>query len=377
MRYRNIPKLGIKVSAFGLGCMRFPMKTTEDGKTEVDYPLAESIIHRAVDGGVNYLDTAFVYSNGQNEDVVGRALQGGYREKVYLATKLPTWQCEKTQDMYDLFEKQLKALRTDHIDFYLIHSLSADKWDKMKEIGVREFLDELKAKKLIRYACFSFHDSYEAFEHILNDYDWDMCQIQFNILDVNNQAGLKGLKLAGSKNIPVVIMEGLLGGKLASVPDTVQAVYDSYSEKRSAAEWAFRWLCNFDEVATVLSGVTDINMTEDNLRIFDRVYAGCMSDEELQIIDKAREEYQKRLKIGCTGCRYCMPCPQGVDIPGIFSIWNDSYKFNRQEEGKHRYASLSEANRASMCVGCGACQSVCPQNLSIPEKLREAETELS
>lgn len=279
---REAGKLGIKISAFGLGCMRFPMTKAPDGSQIVDESISTPIIRAAIDGGVNYVDTAYVYSNGLNEVYVGKALGDGYREKVYLATKLPTWACNSKEDMYKLFDKQLENLGTDYIDFYLVHSLNKDNWNKMRDLGVREFLTDLKASGKIKYACFSFHDDYAVFEEILNAYDWDMCQIQFNYMDIENQAGIKGLKLAGEKGIPVVVMEGLLGGKLASVPEEIKEVFDSYGEHRSPVEWAFRWIGSFPEVATILSGVTNLEQTADNLRIFENVEPGCMSDDELK-----------------------------------------------------------------------------------------------
>ncbi|MBE6607341.1 MAG: aldo/keto reductase [Ruminococcaceae bacterium] len=376
VKRRVFGKLGIEVSAFGLGCMRFPMKD-EDGKRVVDLDLAKKIVRTAVDNGINYFDTAYVYSDKQNEGVLGCALEGGYREKVYVATKLPLWECSCPEDMEKIFEEQLKFLGTDYIDFYLVHALSAKRWEDAKAWGIREFLDKLKKEGRIKYAAFSFHDNYEAFEKIINEYDWDMCQIQFNFMDINNQAGLKGLELAGSKNIPVVIMEGLLGGKLASAPESVLKLYDSYSEKRSPAEWSFRWLCNFPQVSTVLSGVTSLRQLYDNMRIFSEADVNAMSKEELDIIDKVREEYINRTKIGCTGCEYCMPCPSEVNIPRIFRIWNDAFQYSSDIAGNDRYARLvREGHDASKCVQCGACEAACPQQLAIIEKLAQAGKEL-
>jgi predicted aldo/keto reductase-like oxidoreductase len=378
MQYRKMGKLGIEVSAFGIGCMRFPMYTNEEGKKVVDQALANKIIHTAIENGVNYLDTAYVYSDRQAEKVLGKALEGGWREKVYVATKLPIWDCHKPDDLPRLYEEQRTNLGVDCIDFYLVHALNRDQWHRMRDLGVREFLTDLKAQGKIKYACFSFHDNYEAFEEILNDYDWDMCQIQFNYMDVNNQATIKGVELAGEKNIPIVIMEGLLGGRLANVPDTVQAVFDSYPEKRSAVEWAFRWLCNFPQVGTVLSGVTNMEQTMDNLAIFDRTGVNIMSQEELDIVNKAREEYLRRTKVGCTGCRYCMPCPCGVDIPAIFGAWNEAFKYNTNISGNgHYHRMVSEGKGADQCVECGACMEMCPQQLNIPELLKAASAELS
>ena len=377
MQYRKFGKLGIEVSAFGVGCMRFPMKE-ENGRRVVDQELANNIIHTAIENGVNYFDTAYVYSDRLSEKTLGIALQGGYREKVYVATKLPTWDINSKEDMYRFFEEQCSNLQTDHIDFYLVHALDRSKWRKVRDLGIREFLDNLKANGRISYACFSFHDNYEAFEEIINDYDWDMCQIQFNYMDINNQATIKGVKLAGSKNIPIVIMEGLQGGRLANVPSTVQEVFDSYPEKRSPVEWAFRWLCNFAEIGTVLSGVTNLEMTYQNIATFDKTGIGIMSDEELAIVDKAREEYQRRVKIGCTGCRYCMPCPMDVDIPSVFSSWNEAFKFRDNISGDGWFRRITnEGHGPDKCVACGACMEKCPQGLQIPDMLQVASSELS
>lgn len=377
MKMREFGKLGIKGSAFGLGCMRFPM-IEKDGQKVVDEENAIKIIRTAIDGGVTYLDTAYVYLGQQSEVVVGKALQDGYREKCTIATKLPTWLVEKPEDMMKFFEEELQKLQTDVIDFYLVHSLNRERWDNIKAMGVCEFLDKLKAEGRIRYACFSFHDEYDAFEYILNDYDWDMVQIQYNYMDINNQAGTKGLELAGKKGIPVVIMEGLLGGRLAVAPDNVQALYDAFPVKRSPVEWAFRWLCNHPEVATVLSGVTTVEQTLDNLRIFDTVEAGCMNEEELKLIDNVRDAYNSRIKVGCTGCAYCMPCPGGVDIPKAFSVWNNASLYGGLEKGNKEYARLVDEDKApTKCLECGACMSVCPQGIDIIEMLKRVTADLA
>lgn len=377
MQYRDFGKLNIKASAFGLGCMRFPMKEV-NGEMVIDEENAIRVVREAIDGGVTYVDTAYVYSGKKNEALVGKALRDGYREKVYLATKLPVYLCEKPEDMEKFLDEQLKNLETDHIDFYLLHALNRERWESIKAMGACEFLDEMKKKGKIRYACFSFHDEYPVFEEILNAYDWDMCQIQFNYMDIENQAGLKGLLLAGEKNIPVVIMEGLLGGKLANAPDNVLAVFDEYKEKRSAAEWAFRYLCNFPQIATVLSGVVNPEQTADNLRIFDLAKPNAMSEEELRLIDRAREAYLSRIKVGCTGCAYCMPCPMGVNIPKIFKLYNENSLYGEMSGAKSGYKRLvKNGEGAERCVSCRKCEKVCPQGFSIPENLKAAAEALS
>ncbi len=377
MKYRKINKLGIELSAFGVGCMRFPMKENENGERVVDESISTPTIRHAIDGGVNYIDTAYVYSDKKNETAVAHALKDGYREKVYLATKIPTWPINTREDMDKLLAEQLANLETDHIDFYLVHSLNKGTWEKVRDLGIREFLDKAKASGKIKYACFSFHDNYDAFIDIIDSYDWDMCQIQFNYMDINNQATIKGLQYAGKKNIPVVIMEGLLGGKLAKAPENVQALYDSFPVKRSPVEWAFRWICNHPEVATVLSGVTSIEQCDDNLHIFDRCEVGVMTDDEEELISKVRDAYNSRTKVGCTGCRYCMPCPNDVDIPGIFATWNNLFLYDEKLAGNGRYKRIiNDGHSAEKCVGCGACEGICPQHLDIIEKLKQANEEM-
>ena len=376
MKYRTMGKLGIRSSAFGLGCMRFNGQAS--GDSVIDEQKAVSLIRRAIDGGVTYLDTAYVYLDKTSETVLGKALQDGYREKVTIATKMPMEYVHNRAEMEALLESELKKLQTDHIDFYLMHGINREKWEYFKSIGAPEFFNDMRKAGKIRYRCFSFHGPYEDFEFILNDWDWDMVQIQFNFMDVSNQAGLKGLKLAGEKGIPVVIMEGLLGGRLASAPDNVQALYDAFPVKRSSVEWAFRWLCNHPEVSVVLSGCNEPEQIDDNLRIFDTVEPGIMDEKELQLIDNVREAYLSRTRIGCTGCRYCMPCPNGVNIPGIFSVWNRTSLYNTDPATDWDLRQIREKeNGADRCVGCGACEAACPQHLSIIDSLQQAWRELN
>ena len=376
MKYRSMGKLNIRTSAFGLGCMRF--NGAASGDSIIDEQKAISLIRQAVDGGVTYLDTAYVYLDKTSEIVLGKALQDGYRDRVTIATKMPAEHVHNRAEMEALLETELKKLQTDHIDFYLMHGIDKEKWEYFKSIGAPEFFDDMKRAGKIRYKCFSFHGPYEEFEYILQAYDWDMVQIQYNFMDINNQAGTKGLELAGKLGIPVVIMEGLLGGRLAKAPDNVQALYDAFPVKRSPVEWGFRWLCNRPEIAVVLSGCNEKEQIDENLRIFDTVEPGIMDEEELQLMDNVREAYLSRTKIGCTGCRYCMPCPNGVNIPGIFSAWNNHSLYNTDLKNDWDLKQIREKDSgADRCVSCGACEAACPQHLGIIEGLQQAWRELT
>ena len=375
MKYRDFGKLGIKGSAFGLGCMRF--NGAASGDSTVDEEKAISLIRRAIDGGVTYIDTAYVYLDKTSEIIVGKALQDGYRDRVTIATKVLADLVHNREEMEAVLDEELKKLQTDHIDFYLMHAINKEKWEYFKSIGAPRFFDDMKKAGKIRYKCFSFHGPYEEFEYIIKDYDWDMCQIQYNFMDIENQAGTRGLELAGSLGIPVVIMEGLLGGRLAKAPENVQALYDAFPVKRSPVEWSFRWLCNHPEIGTVLSGCNEEEQVDDNLRIFDSVEPGIMTEDELKLMADARQAYLSRMKIGCTGCRYCMPCPNGVNIPGIFSAWNDVSLYGVDPAEHFGLKNIRKNGEgADNCVGCGACEAACPQNLSIIDSLQEAWKEL-
>ena len=369
MQYRRMPGMTEELSILGFGCMRFPV-TPEGNINEAE---ATEILRYAIDNGVNYVDTAWSYHNEMSEPFVGRALQNGYREKVNLATKLPSWLIEKHEDMDFYLNEQLRRLRTDTIDFYLVHSLNRQRWDNMVQHDVLSFLERAKADGRIRYGGISFHGEYELFEDILNAWHWDFCQIQYNYLDENYQAGTRGLKEAASRGLGVVIMEPLRGGKLAvNVPDTIQGIWKEAREEMSPAAWGLRWVWNHPEVSVVLSGMNSINQVKENIAAAAKGIPGALSVHDLDVVARVKEEYKRRMKVDCTNCRYCMPCPQGVNIPECFNRYNMAFMFDDEKMAKDTYfVFVKDYERASLCVECGACEEVCPQNLPIRQQLKE------
>ncbi|MGE5560721.1 MAG: aldo/keto reductase [Chloroflexota bacterium] len=345
----------------------------------IDETAAVSLIREAIDRGVNYVDTAHNYHLERSELVVAKALRDGYRQRTQLATKLPVWLVREKSDFDRLLDTQLAKLETDHIDFYLMHALNGAAWDRVKALGAREFLDRAVSDGRIRFPSFSFHDDFPVFKGILGDYDWSMCQIQLNYMDENAQAGVAGLRLAGERGIPVVIMEPLLGGKLAKTPPPdVAAVWNRAEVKRSPAEWAFRWVSNFPEVAVVLSGMNSREQLLENLCIFDSASPGSLTPGELSLIGEARDLFRQRTAVACTGCRYCMPCPQRVNIPLVFELYNEQSIYGTTDGAFFTYDSLIHAGGdPSKCAACGQCEAACPQKLDIIAKLKEAHTALT
>lgn len=367
MKNTIFPTIDVPSSALGFGAMRLP--TLPDGT--IDEAEAIRMIRRAIDGGVRYVDTAYPYHGGQSELVVAKALKDGYREKVVLATKLPLWKVEKYEDMMALLDEQLAKLEVPYVDFYLLHAMNADHFEKMKRLDYKKFFAEALAQGKIRYPAFSFHDNAETFLKILNDYDWKMCQVQMNILDGDSQATLEGIREAGKKGVGVVIMEPLRGGLMANPPQEVSDLYASFSVKRSAVEWAFRYLYTMPEVITILSGMSTMEQVEDNLRIFDVPAGEKLSEAEMTLYADVKETYLRRTKTRCTGCRYCQPCPRGVKIPNIFQGY-DGVLLRGTGDFSEQYAKMAEDKAdASMCVGCRKCENACPQHLPIVQYLKE------
>ena len=371
MEKRKMEKLGVETSLLGFGCMRFPV--TADGK--IDEPLAEAMLDKAIAQGVNYIDTAYPYHSGESESFVGRVLGKYDRNSFYLATKLPCWHVEKLEDADKLFQEQLTKLRTDHIDFYLLHALNKDRFHKMAELGVVEKLEKLKSEGKIRYLGFSFHDDYETFEEILNYRNWDFCQIQLNYIDANEQAGLKGYKLTEEKNVPLVIMEPVKGGTLANFADDIRGKFRALNPEASVASFALRWVGSLPNVKVILSGMSTMEQVEDNLKTFADFKP--LTETENAAIDEIVALLRSRVKNGCTGCRYCMPCPAGVDIPGNFSTWNTYHMYQNYNMVRERWEhGIGEAKQAKNCVRCGKCEKACPQKLSIRADLAKAQEDL-
>lgn len=384
MLYRRLGKTGCDVSVLGFGCMRFPIVGGTsavdlfDPTKAIDEAAASEMIQYAVEHGINYFDTAYPYHGGQSEVFLGKYLKP-YREKVFLATKLPVWLVQGQEDFERFLGEQLKRLDTDYLDFYLLHGLNRQMWASMKELGALDFLNKVLTDGRIRYASFSFHDDVKIFKDIVDAYDWAMCQIQYNYFDEYYQAGKEGLKYAASKGVGVVIMEPLRGGKLTDrIPERIQKLWDSAPVKRTPAEWALRWVWNHAEVSTALSGMSSKAQLIENIRIAADAKADTLSRGELQIIAEVCEAYRDMLQIGCTGCAYCVPCPSGVNIPLNFSLYNDSFMFKDEDLNFMLYNHLlTPEQRASSCTECGECEEHCPQQIKIPEELKKVHARLA
>ena len=376
MEKRAMEKLGIETSLLGFGCMRFPM--TADGK--IDEAEAERMLDQAYAAGVNYYDTAYPYHNGESERVVGRVMKKYDRSSFFLATKLPCWLIKNTDDIERIFKEQLEKLQTDYIDFYLMHALNKDSFQKMVDIGCVEKLEQLKAEGKIRYLGFSFHDKYEAFERIINYRDWDFCQIQLNYMDAGEreefqQAGMKGYHLTEEKNVPLIIMEPVRGGSLAAFPEDITEVFHGLNPDASIASYALRWVGSLPNGKVILSGMSTMNQLTDNLRTFDKFEP--LSEKETETIDKVVAMINSRMQNGCTACRYCMPCPAGVDIPRNFRIWNLYHMYGNYNAVKWDWEDgLGEEHKAKNCIKCGKCEKACPQKLSIRADLERVQADL-
>ena len=379
MQYRTMGRSGEELSALGYGCMRFPEKNRK-----IDRKRSRDQVYYALDRGVNYLDTGFMYHFGESEPFLGEILQGARRHKVKLATKLPPHAIKKASEMDVLLNNQLKRLRTDRIDYYLLHGLDERSWARLKGFEALGFLDRALADGRIVRPGFSFHGRLETFKEIVDSYDWHFCQIQYNYLDEYNQAGTEGLEYAAAKGLGVVVMEPLRGGSLGGPPKAVASVFQESKPGWSPAEWALRWVWNHPEVTVVLSGMNEESHIEENLRVAGEALPNSLTAEDLAVIDRVKSVYHDLLKIGCTACGYCLPCPAGVNIPMCFELYNRKKLFGDDKfECLVKYAAhlggldpeKSEKSYASKCEECGKCEKKCPQHLEIPKHLKAVEKE--
>lgn len=374
MQYRCDRK-GTELSILGYGCLRF---TKNNGK--IDLKKAETEIMEAIHGGVNYFDTAYVYQG--SEAALGEILKrNNCREQVHIATKLPHYLIKSRAGLEKCFQEQLRRLQTDYVDYYLMHMLNdADTWEVLREKGVQDWIEEKIRLGQIRNIGFSYHGNSENFKKLLDAYDWDFCQIQYNYMDEYTQAGRAGLLYAEEKGIPVIIMEPLRGGKLVQLlPGEAKKLFDSAEPKRSPAEWAFRWLWNQTGVTVVLSGMNSLEMVRENIRVAEDAEAKALTEKDMELFDKVKQEINRKVKVGCTACGYCMPCPQGIDIPGTFRCYNEMYT-ERPKVGKKEYmmttAFRKNQNPASKCIKCGKCEQHCPQKIEVRRELQKASSEL-
>lgn len=377
MNYRENPKNGDKLSILGFGCMRFPTKLNA-----IDEKQAEEMIVHAIEQGVNYFDTAYVYHFGKSESMLGKVLSKGYRDKVKIATKLPPFMVKSASDMDKILNTQLERLKTDRIDYYLVHMLpDLGTWERLKGLGIEKWIEDRKKDGKIINIGFSFHGGKGQFVKLIDAYNWDFCQMQYNFLDENNQAGTSGLKYAASKGIPVIVMEPLRGGKIVNnLPKEVNDVWEHAEPKRAAAEWGLRWVWNHPEVNVVLSGMGSMQQVDQNISAASTAEANALTPIDLGLFERVKEILNEKIKVNCTGCGYCMPCPAGVDIPACFSLYNEKHAL-KNKSIKYHYMqntgamTLSPAY-ASLCKKCGKCETHCPQGIAIREKLGDVSREM-
>lgn len=355
-----------RVSMLGFGCMRFP----KDSEGKIDENQAEAMIRQAMDAGVNYIDTAYPYHNGDSEPFLGRILAKYPRNQFFLATKLPVWLVETPEDAERIFHEQLERLHVKYVDYYLFHALNQERFDKLVRIGLIPWAEKLKREGKIRHLGFSFHDSYEVFREILTYRQWDFCQIQYNYMDRDIQAGDRGRSLAEKMGIPLVIMEPVKGGTLAALPEEAEAVFKEQDPESSPSSWAIRWVGSQPDVKVILSGMSSLEQVEENLKTCSDFT--CLSETEEQAVERVSKVLRSRLKNGCTSCRYCMPCPFGVDIPGNFAIWNEHAMYGNEEKAEKAYQDKKkEKASADLCRKCGKCEQVCPQRIQIRADLEQ------
>lgn len=372
MEYRFIDKLGVKLSLLGFGCMRLPK--LDNG--EIDEREAERLLDCAILQGVNYLDTAYFYHNGKSEAFVGRVIQKYPRDILHIATKLPMSKVRSLEQAKTIFNDQLERLKVDYFDFYLLHALDKARWDCAVQTGIVDYLEDLQAQGKIRFFGFSFHDQYDVFEEILRYREWDFCQMQLNYLDTEHQQGLRGYQLAEELDVPVVVMEPVKGGALAQLPKEIADEFISVNPQRSLASWALRWVGSLPQVKVILSGMSSYEQVEDNLAVFSPFVS--LNEEEVALVSRVANAIKSKVKNGCTGCEYCMPCPFGVNIPECFKAWNELAMFQNSAKAKQMYYNMmAESERAFACRGCGSCEKKCPQKIKIRQDLFRVAVDLA
>ena len=373
MQYRRFGKLGWQASALGFGAMRLPL--IDRDPAHIDESEAIRMIRHAVDRGVNYLDTAYPYHKGQSEVVVGKALQDGFRERVHLATKMPLWLVKSPDDFDRYFDEQLARLQTDYLDFYLLHGLRTERWQALQPLKVFEWAEKQIRRGRIRHLGFSFHDNFDLFREIVDAYDgWTFCQIQYNYMDEEEQAGVRGLRYAAGKGLAVIVMEPLRGGMLATTPPApVQAIWDADSRRRTPVEWALQWVWNQPEVSLLLSGMSTMAQLEENLAVADASATGCLAGADLALIASVRDAYLAAAAHPVHHCKYCQPCPNDVAVPDVFAAYNRAFMYNAPDlAGRFYQGFVAPEHGADRCLQCGDCESQCPQHIAIMEWLPKA-----
>ena len=376
MQYRTFGRLDWQPSALGFGAMRLPVLDDDMGK--IDEPEATRMIRYAIDHGVNYVDTAYPYHRGTSEAAVGRALQGGYREQVRLATKMPCWLVKEPADFDRYLNEQLERLQTAFLDFYLLHSLDKNHWPQVRDLGVLAWAERALVDGRIRHLGFSFHDGYDLFQEIVDTSDiWTFCQIQYNYMDEEEQAGRKGLQYAASKGLAVVVMEPIRGGQLTQPPDSVAALWSTAPRLRTPADWALQWVWNQPEVSLLLSGMSTMEQVVENIASAGRSGPGTLTADELALVGRVRDAYRSLIPIPCTDCEYCQPCPNEVNIPGIFQVYNEGVMYDQPERARMFYNWIKPEARADRCTECGECEAKCPQQIEIIEWLKKAREYLA
>ncbi|MBE0430777.1 MAG: aldo/keto reductase [Dehalococcoidia bacterium] len=371
MQYRKFGRLDWEASILGFGVMRLPVIGNDPGN--IDEPQATRMIRYALDHGVNYVDTAYPYHAGRSEVITGNILKQGYREKVKVATKLPVWLVEDYDGFDRYLDEQLERLQLEKVDFYLLHGLNNKNWPRMRDLGVIRWAEGAMAAGRFDHLAFSFHDDFDSFKQIVDDYDnWTFAQVQYNYMDEEYQAGRRGVEYAAGKGLAVVVMEPVRGGRLAGAPGPVAEVWDSAAQKRSPAEWALLWVWDQPEVSVVLSGMSTMEQVVENVALAGRARPGMLTPEELAVIDQAREAYKGLAPIPCTTCGYCMPCSSGVEVPRILKMYNDAIMYNNPRPARFGYRGLDEEQRADRCTQCGECVEACPQGIDIPAWLEKA-----